>query len=251
MIDSASTSFALASLFAVAGITALVALLLSYLAGSVPFGYVLVRVTRGIDIREQGSGNIGATNVGRVLGRRWFVVVLFLDFLKGLLPVLMVRWLVAEANVSQEATSWYTARGPLEVLCGSAAIVGHLWPLWLGFRGGKGVATSLGVIVVLAPWATLVAFLAWCTTVAATRYVSLGSMLAAVSFAAWQVAWIARSPETLGADRISLLVFSVVAPVLVLVRHRTNLVRLLKGTELRIGASPKSKTPDRKGPMQE
>lgn len=228
----------------VTGTTALAAVFVSYLLGSIPFGYVLPRLLRGIDVRQHGSGNIGATNVGRVLGRRWFFMVLLLDFLKGFLPVLAVQLTVSEAPVAQ-AVAWYTMRGPLEVLCGSAAIAGHFWPFALGFRGGKGVATSLGVITILAPGATAIAFVVWGVAVAATRYVSLGSMLAAIAFATSQVVWIAGSSDGLDAGRISLLVFSVVAPAMVLVRHRGNLVRLWHGTESRIGSSRNATQKDR------
>jgi len=212
-------------------------LVLSYLTGSIPFGYLLVRAVRKVDIREHGSGNIGATNVGRILGWQGFFAVLVLDFLKGFLPVLMIRFLLKEASLSNEQAAWYTVRGSLEVLGGAAAIAGHLWPPALGFRGGKGVATSLGVVAVLAPWATLVALGICIVTVAATRYMSLGSILAVLSFAVWQVVWIARSSEPLDAGQLSLLVFSIAAPAMVLIRHRLNLVRLWKGTETRIGGS--------------
>lgn len=223
-------------LLAVSGMTASLALLLSYLTGSIPFGYLLVRVVRKVDIRKHGSGNIGATNAGRILGWQGFLAVLVLDFLKGFLPVLMIRFLLKEASPSNEH-AWYMVRGPLEVLGGAAAIAGHLWPPALGFRGGKGVATSLGVVAVLAPWATLIAIGTCCVTVAATRYMSLGSILAALSFAMWQVVWFARSPETLDTGQLSLLVFSIAAPAMVLIRHRSNVVRLWRGTESRIGGT--------------
>lgn len=240
MITATLDCICAVGLLAVSRTTASVALLLSYLTGSIPFGYLLVRVVRRVDIRKHGSGNIGATNVGRILGWQGFIAVLVLDFLKGFLPVLMIRFLLKEASLSNEQAAWYTVRGPLEVLGGATAIAGHLWPPALGFRGGKGVATSLGVVAVLAPWATLIALGTCSVTVAATRYMSLGSILAVLSFAVWQVVWIARSPETLDAGQLSLLVFSIAAPAMVLIRHRSNIVRLWRGTESRMGGTRKT-----------
>ena len=128
----------------------------SYLAGSVPFGLLVAKVFTGTDIRKVGSGNIGATNVARTLGAKWGVLVLLLDALKGLLPVLLIPPLF----VSPESPAFDHAR----VLSGVATILGHMFPLWLGFRGGKGVATSLGVILVLGPWSTLVVVIGFALT---------------------------------------------------------------------------------------
>src|SRR5215204_553842 len=135
------------------------AALLAYLVGAVPFGYLVARA-RGVDIFAAGSGNIGATNVGRVLGRKLGVLVFVLDFLKGAVPALVVSQLFG------------TTAG---VVAGLAAFLGHVFPIYLRFRGGKGVATGFGVVVVLLPWPTLVAAIVWVTTLAATRYVSLAS----------------------------------------------------------------------------
>ena len=117
-----------------------IAALLSYLAGSVPFGLVIARIVSGEDIRSQGSGNIGATNVARVLGAKWGVMVLVLDAIKGALPTALIPMLLSFDS---------TEIGHTGVLCGLMAIVGHMFPVWLGFRGGKGVATALGVVCVL------------------------------------------------------------------------------------------------------
>src|SRR5215475_5384529 len=144
-------------------------LLLSYLVGAIPFGYLVAR-GRGVDILKQGSGNIGATNVGRVLGRPFGVLVFALDFAKGAVPVVLARNFAGDYADS----SW------LEVGAGLAAFLGHLFPVYLGFRGGKGVATGAGVVAVLVPLPFLAALVAWILVLAGWRYVSLASVSAAV-----------------------------------------------------------------------
>src|SRR3954468_21916969 len=141
----------------------------AYLAGDLPFGYLVAR-SRGVDIFAAGSGNIGATNVGRVLGRKFGLLVFVLDFLKGAVPT-------AIATRFDGGADW------LPVAAGLAAFVGHMFPVYLRFRGGKGVATGAGVVAVLLPGPTAVAVLVWVTVLAATRYVSLASVLAAVTLA--------------------------------------------------------------------
>src|SRR5215211_9216908 len=145
------------------------AVVTSYFLGAVPFGYLIARV-RGVDIFSAGSGNIGATNVGRVLGRRFGLIVFVLDFLKGAVPVAVVRHLLPDVP-------WAA------VAAGLAAFVGHMFPVFLRFRGGKGVATGTGVVAVLLPAPTVVAVLVWLSVLVATRYVSLASVLAAVALA--------------------------------------------------------------------
>ena len=199
--------------------------LIAYLVGSIPFGYLVARA-RGVDIFAQGSGNVGATNVGRVLGR-WFGILVFaLDFAKGAGPVVAARCLLpADAE-----GLW--SRGLLEVGAGMAAFVGHLFPIYLRFRGGKGVATGAGVVAVLFPLPALTAFLTWLGVVAATRYISLASSLAAVALVAMH----------LGPNGVDLTdprtVFALVAGLLVVVKHRGNWRRLRDGTESRLGERP-------------
>lgn len=193
---------------------------LSYLIGSIPFGFVIARWVAGVDLRTVGSGNIGATNAGRVLGKTWGAIILGLDAAKGLLPTLLLPQLL-----NQDA-AWATHT---PVLAGVCAIIGHVYPCWLGFRGGKGVATALGVALVLAPWGTLVALLTFLLCMAATRIVSLGSILGAVTFAVFQAVWLA--PNWCTINRWSLSVFSAAVPLLIVLRHRSNIVRLLKGEE--------------------
>ena len=201
----------------------------SYLIGSLPFGYLTARWVAGVDIRREGSGNIGATNIARVLGAKWGAAVLVLDCLKGLLPVLLLPRLLLPSDSP--------ALGHAQVATAVGAVLGHMFPLWLGFRGGKGVATSLGVVLVLAPWATLAAFGTFAVVVLATRIVSLGSMTAAVAFGGCEL-WL-LSPRPFSAENWSLAAMSLLVPLLILVRHRSNFVRLLQGREPKFGGTRK------------
>lgn len=203
-----------------------VCLLLAYLAGSIPFGLILARLLKGVDLRAVGSGNIGATNASRALGTKWGLVVLVLDALKGWLPAaLLPGW-------------WSAEPADLNLLmagAGIAAILGHMYSVWLGFQGGKGVATALGVLLAVSPYGTLTAFIVFATAFAATRIVSLGSILAATSFAIHQL--IALQPDPFSAALWPIATFSLVAPALVIAKHRANIQRLLQGTEPRFGRS--------------
>lgn len=201
--------------------------LVAYLVGAIPFGLLIGRWVRGIDLREHGSLNIGATNAARVLGAKWGAAVLLLDALKGLLPTALLPLLLATDAESQTH---------LRVACGVAAILGHMFPAWLGFRGGKGVATSLGVVTVIAPWGTLAALAAFVLVFAATRIVSASSLTAAVTFAVAQL--ILLQPTPFDARHWSVALISLVAPLLVILRHRQNILRLLRGEEQRFRAPP-------------
>jgi len=194
---------------------------LAYLAGSTPFGYITGRLVGKIDIRQHGSGNVGATNVGRVLGSRWGFVVLALDLLKGLVPVATLPALFLAVD-DPDRLHW-------QVAAGTATILGHIFPCWLGFRGGKGVATALGVVACLAGWATLVAAAAFGLSFAIWRIVSLSSILAALSFAACQI--VRLWPDLFTHEQWSLAAFSLLVPALIVVRHRGNIARLWRGEE--------------------
>ncbi|MEO1994982.1 MAG: glycerol-3-phosphate 1-O-acyltransferase PlsY, partial [Planctomycetaceae bacterium] len=208
--------------------TGLSVFLVAYLAGSIPFGYLTARLVSGEDIRQLGSGNIGATNVARILGARWGLAVLVLDACKGGLPVWGVPLLMG-LDAGDGVSNW-------RVLGGLSAVVGHMFPIWLKFRGGKGVATALGVVLVLGWQATAVAAVVFLMVVLATRLVALGSILAAVSFAVAQI-WLLASDAEPGweSDR-ALVGFSVLVPLLIMVRHRTNIARMLRGSEPRFKA---------------
>jgi glycerol-3-phosphate acyltransferase PlsY len=191
--------------------------LLAYFVGAVPFGYLVARA-RGVDIFQTGSGNIGATNVGRVLGRKFGLFVFVLDFLKGAVPVAVVRQLLPDVP-------WAA------VAAGLAAFVGHMFPIYLRFRGGKGVATGSGVVAVLLPGPTAVAALVWASILVSTRYVSLASVLAALTL---PIVRLLSTPEPFAESERILTGFSLLAALLVTVRHRSNLARLIRGTESRV-----------------
>jgi glycerol-3-phosphate acyltransferase PlsY len=194
----------------------------AYLVGSLPFGYLAGKLVAGVDIRTQGSRNIGATNVARVLGKKLGLLVLVLDCLKGLLPV----WLLANLHAVLAGIPGETEH--IRIACGVATIVGHMFPCWLGFRGGKGVATSLGVVLVLSWQATLVTAGVFIVVFAVSRIASLSSMLAAVGFA---VAHLCLQPEPFLPQNWSLTAFALGVPVLILLRHRSNIGRLLRREE--------------------
>lgn len=186
---------------------------LAYLLGSLSFAVLLVRLTTGKDIRTEGSGNAGATNVLRSHGKALGLMVAALDIGKGALAVFLVKIATADSRYAAAA--------------GFAAILGHVFPLFYGFRGGKGVATAVGAFLVLAPWATLVCVAVFVLVVAVTRYVSLGSMVAIVLLPPVAGLVFHASPP--------IVMASAGAAVLIVLKHRENLKRLAAGTERRLG----------------
>ncbi|MGH7937629.1 MAG: glycerol-3-phosphate 1-O-acyltransferase PlsY [Bryobacteraceae bacterium] len=204
----------------------LLAVVAGYLLGSCPNGFLIGRA-RGVDIRLHGSGNIGATNVLRVVGKKWGYLVFFLDALKGFLAVRLAYELVAAAPLAhhQELVGITTA---------VACILGHTFSIWLKFRGGKGVATSAGVLLGLMPIAVVSVFLVWAIIYRATRYVSLASITAAISLPLL-VALYLHLNYLHGS---SLLLFSILIATVVVWRHRSNIHSLLHGTEHRFGEKP-------------
>jgi glycerol-3-phosphate acyltransferase PlsY len=204
---------------------------IAYLLGSIPFGYLLVRVFRGEDIRLTGSGNIGATNVARSGAKGLGIATLALDALKGAAAVYLAGLLVgSKYPLCQEHLELYFCIPVLhfQALAALAAVLGHVFPVWLRFQGGKGVATALGVFCVLFPKAILIALAIFILVVVITRYVSLGSILGAVAFPI--AAYFLQN-----ADWLSLLLASGVS-LIVILKHRQNIGRLLAGTESRFGA---------------
>jgi glycerol-3-phosphate acyltransferase PlsY len=193
-------------------ITALL-ILLAYALGATPTSYWVGRGFFGLDLREHGSGNLGATNTFRILGAKAALPVVLVDVLKGWLPV----WLFPQ--LQPEAATWWA------MIFGSMAIVGHMFSFWVGFRGGKGVATSAGAFLALAPWAVLLGLFAWVVPVWITRIVSLGSICAAVvlPIGVWLF------PHGSGPE---LLPFTVAVAAFVIWAHRSNIGRLLRGEEL-------------------
>jgi glycerol-3-phosphate acyltransferase PlsY len=199
----------------------------AYLAGSVPFAYLVAKAVGGIDIREVGSGNVGATNVGRALGRGWAILVFSLDVLKGLLPTLAAL-LAHGSRIGGQALP------PGAALTALAAVAGHNWPIFLGFKGGKGMATSCGVFLALFPLGLLIALGVWVATTAITRYVSVGSMVAALTLLACALL---LGHDPFGAGKF-LTALAAATAVLSVARHRSNIARLIRGTENRIGRKP-------------
>jgi acyl-phosphate glycerol 3-phosphate acyltransferase len=209
-------------------VVALLALVSAYLVGAIPFGWLIAR-SRGIDIFHAGSGNIGATNVGRVLGRKFGLVVFALDFAKGAVPVALAGLLPAEAHAA------LVLPDALRVGVALCAFLGHLFPVYLGFRGGKGVATGAGTVFVLVPGPAALAVLAWAAVVGATRTVSLGSVVAAGTLCA---ARLLSVPDPFGRESVVVTGFCLAGTGLVLLKHRANLARLARCTESRLEDKP-------------
>jgi acyl-phosphate glycerol 3-phosphate acyltransferase len=206
-----------------------VPLVVAYLIGALPFGYLAGRL-RGVNLFEAGSGNIGATNAARVLGWRWGLGVFVLDFLKGVVPVV-----VAVPLAETFATAGFTVVESVELLrvgCAALAFLGHLFPVYLGFRGGKGIATGAGTILVLVPLSALVAVSMWGVVLLVTRMVSLAS-LAAVSVLV--LVHLITTDNPFAAGRLPVTLYLLLGTGLVFVKHRANLRRLVAGTENRIG----------------
>lgn len=208
-------------------------ILAAYLTGSIPFGYIAGRIN-GIDLREHGSHNIGATNTVRVLGKRWGIPVFMLDFLKGFVPLLLMKYHLGDDVTQFDAEQMGWLVGMLFAL-----VLGHTFTCFLRFKGGKGVATTAGCLVALSPAIGLWAVVAWVGCMILTRYVSLSSMVAGVAMmlSAAYLFWY-RDGVCSVADMMVLgLLFLVF--VLVVVKHRTNIVRLCRGTEPKAFSSKK------------
>jgi len=196
--------------------------LIAYFYGAVPFGLLMVRKLKGMDLRQVGSGNIGATNAARSLGLKFFPLIFLLDFSKGSLPTLLAMFASARGSAFHPP--------PLAVCTGIAAILGHVFPVYLRFRGGKGVATSTGVFVVLAPWAVAAAFVVWVVVFGLWRYVSLASISAATVL----LGCVWAQPDRFK-SQLFLTVFVTIGVLLVIALHRANIKRLLSGTESKVG----------------
>jgi acyl phosphate:glycerol-3-phosphate acyltransferase len=201
---------------------AIICCVAGYLFGSFPAGYFAGRLA-GVDVRKVGSGNIGATNVLRVLGKKWGLPVFAIDAFKGFAAVRLAFFLVRYWPEAKPDAEYFAILGAM------MSVVGHSFPVWLRFRGGKGVATSAGALIGLMPLAVPLVFLVWLIVFQTTRYVSLASIIAAIFlpiiiglFARWKFV-----------DTWALIYFSILIMVLVLWRHRSNFSRLLNGTEQR------------------
>jgi glycerol-3-phosphate acyltransferase PlsY len=205
----------------------------AYLLGAVPFGFMIARA-HGQDLRKIGSGNIGATNTGRVLGKKWGIICLILDSLKGLIPMLIAKAVIGDEPSITELWLWLAV--------GCAAIFGHVFPVYLKFKGGKGVATSLGMVLGLFPYYTIAgvaAFAVWALVVLISKYISLASIMAALIFPVALIVEIACVKSWEFSTLWPLLVIALAMPILVVVRHVENIKRLLEGSETRVMQSKK------------
>jgi len=195
----------------------ILALIVGYLLGNVSASFIVGKLTKNIDIRKFGSGNAGATNTLRVLGVKAGLLVFFVDILKGVVAVLLGR--LAAGDIGG-------------MLAGAAAVAGHIWPVFLSFKGGKGVATSFGVLVVLFPVVALILFAVSASLVAITRFMSLGSITAAVLLPILLL--------VIGYDWVY-IIFGLALAALVVYLHKGNITRLLAGKENKLGSKPKVK----------
>jgi len=206
----------------------------AYLLGSIPFG-LLIAKAHGKDLRSIGSGNIGATNVSRALGRKWAYICFVLDVLKGFVPTFAAMFLATPLSTQSHTENIVVLWLWLAVGC--AAVIGHIFPLYLRFKGGKGVATSFGVALGIWPYYTTCAPFAvatWIVVVLVWRYVSLASVIASVAFPITLASAIALRPGWRFADLWPLLVVATAIPLMVAIRHRQNITRLIAGTESKI-----------------
>ncbi len=205
-------------------LTEIIALILAYLFGSIPFGHLIVKLKTGQDVRASGSGATGATNVLRTAGKTLGILTFALDIVKGVVAVLLARWLM---GVGSGDTTWVVAGAAI------LAILGHIFPVWLGFKAGKGVATGLGVFLAIAPVAALCAFAIFILIVAKTRYISLGSIVSTVVMIPLILLWNGWVWPNLYLPQM-LVAITVVAAVIVF-KHSDNIKRLMAGTENKFG----------------
>jgi len=203
-------------------------ILFGYIVGATPFGFLAGKFFRGIDIRKEGSGNIGATNVMRVLGKKIGYTVFALDVLKGFVPVMLAKIFANDVPVNG-----VQVESLVPCLTTVATILGHHFPSWLKFKGGKGIATSAGSMLPLIPIIIVTAFIIWMVTVSLTKYVSLASIFAAITLptgVALQCAF-----DQNWQTRLPVLILTSVACIMAILRHRGNIERLLQGTERYMG----------------
>ena len=198
-------------------------LLTSYITGSFPTSIVITRVIKNIDIKEHGSGNAGATNVFRVLGWKYAIFVLAFDILKGWLPTAVYATIIFQQLPVPD-------QGLVQILCGFAAVIGHIFPIFSGFKGGKGVGSLIGVLLALYPLVFPLCLLIGVAVITTTGYVSLGSISAAIAL---PIIILILPKLGLISPNLSLIVFSLLVPWLIIFTHRTNISRIRNGTENR------------------
>lgn len=205
---------------------------LSYLIGSIPTSIIVGKLVKGIDIRDYGSGNPGGTNVIRVVGLGWGIFVILFDAFKGFFATYFIaRWLYGDASILNLTT--------LQIIAGCSAVIGHIWTIFAGFKGGKGVSTSAGMLLGIAPFDLLIALLIFVSIVALTRYVSLGSIISAILFP-FIIIFTERVLKLKHNDFSTLLIFGSLVAVLIVYRHRSNIKRLISGKENKLIFKKKS-----------
>jgi glycerol-3-phosphate acyltransferase PlsY len=208
------------------GFMVFIFMVVAFLLGSIPTAYIVVKKLRDIDLRQTGSKNVGATNAARVLGNQWFVILTLLDAAKGVLACLLMMFFYTIFQYP-ELPFYYT--GLPVVLAGVAAILGHVFTPWLGFKGGKGVATTVGVILLLSPITAIICMVFFALTLLLTKYVSLGSIIGACIL-----------PVGVFFERgflSSIFFISLLIAIFIIVKHRSNISRLAKGEENKFGKS--------------
>ena len=189
--------------------------ILAYLIGSIPTGYIIVKVAKNIDIRQIGSGSTGATNVKRVMGKKWFFIVLLLDAIKGIVPVLLAKWLVVP----------YSDIGLAPVIAAAFAILGHSKSIYLGFTGGKSVASGVGTIIALSLQGGLLIAAIWALITYVSKYVSLGSIVA-LALSPF-IMWLYNQP-------VCYIIYCALGAIYIIYLHRENIKRLIKGEENKV-----------------
>ncbi|MDI6733161.1 MAG: glycerol-3-phosphate 1-O-acyltransferase PlsY [Planctomycetota bacterium] len=211
-----------------------------YLIGSIPFGYIIVKLVKGIDIRTVGSGNIGATNVGRIAGWPWGILCFLLDAAKGFIPTFYIVINNDYSFVLWGISITYTSDGvilsntTIGIPIALGIILGHLFPVYIRFRGGKGVATGLGVFLALFFLPTTGAVVVWLIFLLILRYVSLASIMAVISLPLWFAWMIEVYVPRLWSDVLPLMIFCIAIAMLVIIKHIPNIKRLIKGTEPKV-----------------
>jgi len=213
-------------------------MIIAYFVGSIPFGFIFGKL-KGIDLREHGSKNIGATNAGRVLGKKYFYLSLLLDSAKGFFPTLIAGQILFASDASSIAHQWLYIAWLMIAFC---AVAGHNWPCWLKFKGGKGVATSLGIVLAIYPYYTfpgLIALVCWIVLVKLSGYVSVGSMVSAIVFLISFVIMMILFPDWSIDTHWPLLVFASIMVAILIFRHRSNIKRLTQGTENKFSLTSK------------
>lgn len=197
----------------------IIAGLISYLIGSIPTSYIIAKLLRGIDIRDYGSGNIGATNLIRVVGKTPGIIALLLDVFKGVLPLVLLAQIFYRPQMA-------ISKPLFSVVLGLCVVFGHIWTIFLRFKGGKGVATTIGVFIGLMPLVTTLALVIWLIVVLLTKYVSLGSLVMAVSLPLLMIIF---------SQPTEYILFSVILCIFICYKHKDNIKRLIEGREFKIG----------------